>query len=174
VSKVISSLEEELLITKIESGMVVNNREKLLDKLLEGYKNYTERNENKVYKFAVENERSLFIELFQRQVRYASCGFYAAKLKGLATTDRVTIFVKSIDEAKKSFGFASSNIKPDSEFGQLELIETRNPCVWFNVQGQPLSYIVDEIELYLEMMIDTPRGPKVAEILKERILKGQE
>jgi len=48
VSKVISSLEEELLVTKIESGIVVNNREKLLEKLLEGYRNYTKRNENKI------------------------------------------------------------------------------------------------------------------------------
>jgi hypothetical protein len=58
-------------------------------------------------------------------------------------------------------------------FGQLDLIETKNPCVWFNLQGSKFSKVVDDIELYLEMMIDTPRGPKVAEMLKERILKGQ-
>ncbi len=174
VSKVISSLEEELLITKIESGIVVNNREKLLEKLLEGYRNYTGRNKDKVYKFAIENERSLFTVLFQRQVEYASCGFYAAKLKGLATTDRITLFIKSINEAKKAFEFTQTNVIPDAEFGQLDLIETKNPCVWFNIQELPLGRMVDDIGLYLEMMIDTPRGPKIAEVLKERILKGQE
>jgi len=106
-------------------------------------------------------------------VKFASCGFYAAKLKGLATTDRITVFIKSIDEAKKAFAFVPSNIKVDSEFGQLDIIETKNPCVWFNLQGMTMSYIVDDIELYLEMMLDTPRGPKVAEMLRERILKGQ-
>jgi len=173
VSKIIRSLEEELLVTKTNEGISVTKREQLLEKLLEGYRNYTERNENKIYRFAVENIRDLFELFFQRQVKYAYCGFYAAKLKELATTDRITVFIKSIDEAKKAFAFNPSNIKVDSEFGQLELIETKNICVWFDLQGDRFDKVVDDIELYLEMMIDTPRGPKVAEMLKERILKGQ-
>jgi len=171
ISKVISSLEEELLITKIDSGIVVNNREKLLDKLVEGYRTYTERNENKTYTFAID-ESQINI-LFFSEVDCASCGFYAAKHKELATTDRITIYVKSINEARKVFERSRVEFKPDTEFGQLDLIETRNPCVWFNLQGKPDYSVVDDIELYLEMMIDTPRGPKIAEILKERILKGQ-
>jgi hypothetical protein len=175
VSKVISSLEEELLITKTESGVVVNSREKLLDKLVEGYRNYTERNKNITYTFAIYGTSFLYSNLFfKEKMNYAACGFYAAKAKGLAATDRITVFIESINEAKKAFERSLVNIKPDTEFGQLDLIETKNPCVWFDVQGKPVNNIVDDIELYLEMMIDTPRGPKVAELLKERILKGQE
>jgi hypothetical protein len=175
VSKVLSSLEEGLLITKTEAGISVTNREKLLDKLVDGYRTYTERNENKTYTFAFEDTLNLFMVFFQQPVEYVSCGFYAAMLKGLATTDRITIFVKSVNEAKRAFENSYPKIKPDAEFGQLDLVETRNTCVWFNVaKDKPLNCIVDDIELYLEMMIDTPRGPKVAEMLKERILKGQE
>jgi hypothetical protein len=173
VSKVLRSLEEELLVTKTDAGISVVSREKLLEKLAEGYAVYARRCKNNVYKFAADESSNLTYGLFERNVSYAACGFYAAKVKGLATTDRITIFVKSINDAKKAFEYTPANIRPDDEFGQIELIETNNPCVWFNLQGPTSSYIVDDLELYLEMMIDTPRGPKVAEILKERILKGQ-
>ena len=101
------------------------------------------------------------------------CGFSAAKYKELATTDRISVFIKSINEVRKAFEREQAIIRPDAEFGLLDFIETKNPCVWFNLQVKPEYSIVDDIELYLEMMIDTPRGPKVAEMLKERILKGQ-
>jgi uncharacterized protein (DUF1499 family) len=175
VSKVIRSLEEDLLVTKTDAGITIPNREKLLEKLTEGYETYIKRNESKIYKYAINEISALFMFLDEREVDYAPCGFYAAKLKGLATTDRYSIFIRSIDEVRKPFGWCSPEniIKPDAEFGQLDLIETKNPCVWFNLQGSKFSKVVDDIELYLEMMIDTPRGPKVAEMLKERILKGQ-
>jgi hypothetical protein len=175
VSKVLSSLEEGLFITKTEAGISVTNREKLLDSILEGYVSYTKRNKNVIYTFAIDGTSVLFNNIFWKEkVDYAMCGFSAAQLKNLATTNRTTVFIKSINEARKAFERNLINIKPDTEFGQLDLIETRNSCVWFNLRGRPDYSVVDDIELYLEMMIDTPRGPKVAEILKERVLKGQE
>jgi len=174
VSKVLRLLEEGLLITKTEAGISVTNREKLLEGILEGYVSYTKRNKTNVYTFAVDNINDLFVAFYESKANYAACGFYAARLKGLAATDRATVFIESINEARKVFERNPANIKPDTEFGRLDLIETRNPCVWFNMKGKPLTNIVDDLELYLEMMIDTPRGPKVAEMLKERILKGQE
>lgn len=175
VSKVLRALEEELLVKKTESGIFTMNRGKLLEKLVEGYRNYTGRNRDKIYKYAVDNIGELFTVFCDRRIDYAACGFYAAKLKGLATTDRFSVFIRSIDEARKAAELGCPrNIKPDTEFGQLDFIETKNPCVWFNLQGDDFNKVVDDIELYLEMMIDTPRGPKVADMLKERILKGQE
>jgi hypothetical protein len=174
VSKVLKALEEGLLITKTKAGISVTNRGKLLEGILEGYVSYTKRNKNNVYTFAVDNINDLFVAFYESKANYAACGFYAARIKGLAATDRATVFIESINEARKVFERNPANIKPDTEFGRLDLIETRNPCVWFNMKGKPLTNIVDDIELYLEMMIDTPRGPKVAEMLKERILKGSE
>ncbi|MBN2020065.1 MAG: hypothetical protein JW749_07565 [Sedimentisphaerales bacterium] len=171
VSKVLGSLEEELLVRKDENGISVIDREKLLNKLLEGYVDYTKRNKNKTYTFAVQKNQ--IGDFAFNDFKCVACGFYAAKLKGLATTDRITFYVESVKEAQKEIERSKIILNPDTEFGQLDLIETRNLCVWFNVQGEPLDKIVDDLELYLEMMIDTPRGPKVAEILEERILKGQ-
>jgi hypothetical protein len=60
---------------------------------------------------------------------------------------------------------------PDEEYGQVTFIETKNPCVWFNIQEETFNNIVDDLELYLEMENDKPRGPKIAKQLKERILE---
>ena len=173
VSKVVRSLEEDLLVAKTDSGISITNRERLLDKLVEGYRTYSERYENEIYTYSFDAGFDISF-FWSVKVDFTACGFYAAKMKGIATTDRITIFIKSINEVKETFERSVVRIRPDAEFGQLDLIETRNPCVWFNMQSKQYKNIVDDLELYLEMMIDTPRGPKIAEILKERILKGQE
>jgi len=175
VSRVLKSLEEELLVRKTKSLITAMDTEKLLDKLTKGYVDYTKRQRTKTYKFAADEINKIFYIFFERQVNFVACGFYAAKLKGLATTKQVTIFVRDIEQAKKTVEFQMVEMVPDSEFGQLCFIETKDPCVWFNnSKAQPfVPAAVDDIELYLEMMADTPRGPKVAELLKPRILKGQ-
>ncbi len=171
ISKVLKALEDELLVTKKKNLIAVDDPEKLLDRLAKGYADSTKRQEIKSYRFAVDSVQKLFSSFFQRQLEYAACGFYAAKLKGLTATEQITLFVKFIDEARKAFEFSAIDIKPDAEFGQLTLIETKEPSVWFNVQKKPLENIIDDIELYLEMMVATPRGPEIAEQLKREILK---
>jgi len=176
VSRVLGSLENELLITKDRSRIYVNDTERLLDKLADGYTNYTRRKQRRVYKFAVQKPTCVSMRLnFNTPSNYLACGFYATQIKGLAATDEVTIFVKDLEQAKKDFDF----IIPDSEFGDFKLIETKDTEIWFNSNEVQLTMasvirvsipVVDDLELYLEMMSDAPRGPKVAKLLKERIL----
>jgi len=169
VSRVLKSLEEELLVSKTKSLISVPDAARLLDRLTEGYINPTRRNESKIYKFGCADfETSFRRVLVARQLAYAACGFYAAKLKGLATTGEITIAVKDIEKARERFQLD----KPDAEFGNLGIIETEEPGIWFNIEQEPAMPVVDDIELYLEMTIDTPRGPKVAELLRQRILRG--
>lgn len=170
VSKVLKSLEEDLLITKERSLISVKRPEELLGQLAEGYSDYKRRRRDRQFRYDVENVGELCRMFYEDQVDYAYCGFYAAKIKGLAVTDQVSMFIKSSEQARKAFRLDSSNISRDEEFGQLCLIETKNPCVWFNLQREPFENVVDDLELYLEMMIDTPRGPKIAGVLKDRIL----
>jgi hypothetical protein len=63
------------------------------------------------------------------------------------------------------------SVTPDAEFGNVIITETNDPGVWFNPDWRIIDLVVDDIELYLEMMVDTPRGPKIAEQLKRRILQ---
>jgi hypothetical protein len=176
VSKVLKSLEEELLVkrsgTLLTETIYVIDKGKLLDRLTEGYINSTDRKKRKTYRYAIEDSNKLFFSFYERQIDYAVCGFYAAQIKGLAVTDQITLFVKDIEQVKKASRNNWIKITPDVEFGNLNIIEARDPGVWFNVPR--LTYnreaVVDDIELYLEMMADTPRGPKIAEQLKQRIL----
>ena len=173
VSKVLKSLEEELLVNRSGSLISVTDMEKLLTRLTEGYINSTERKKRKTYKFAAESSQQLFLSFYERQINYVACGFYAAQIKGLAVTDQITIFVTDIEQVKKASRNNWIKITPDAEFGNVSITEVKDPGVWFNV---PLpmynrDVVVDNIELYLEMMADTPRGPKIAEQLKRRILE---
>jgi len=173
VSKVLKSLEEELLINKSKSLISVTNREKLLEKLTEGYLSSTERKSRETYRFATESTKKLFFDFYQKQLVYVACGFYAAQIKGLALTDQITILVKDIEQVRMAAKQNWIRITPDAEFGNVSITEVKDPGVWFNV---PLpmynrDVVVDDIELYLEMMVDTPRGPKIAEQLKRRILE---
>ena len=172
VSKVLKSLEEELLVNRSGSLISVTNMEKLLTGLTEGYINSSDRKKRKTYKFAVESSQKLFLSFYERQTDYVACGFYAAQIKGLAVTDQITIFVKDIEQAKMAAKKDLIRITPDAEFGNVNITETKDPSVWFNAPLQIYDAVVDDIELYLEMMADTPRGPKIAELLKQRILKS--
>lgn len=167
VSKVLKSLEQELLIDKSKSLIRARAPEKLLDRLTEGYINSTERKTRKAYKFAADDVRYIFSAFSNpnRPIDYAVCGFYAAK--GLAVTNEITMFVKDIEKVRKAA------VPEDSAFGNVTIIETNEPGVWFNTPKQPNNTVavVDDIELYLEMMAATPRGPEIAKQIKQRILK---
>ena len=63
------------------------------------------------------------------------------------------------------------SITADEEFGNAIITETSDSGVWFNPDCQAIELVVNDVELYLEMMVDTPRGPKIAEQLKRRILQ---
>ena len=176
VSKVIKSLEEELLVNKSKSLILVINQEKLLDRMTESYTNYIKRKVRKTYKFSAEKPR--YYVSMKRNVQksnYLACGFFAAQIRGLGATNEMTISVRDMDQARKDFDF----LEPDAEFGNIKLIENKDVEPWFNSIDIEIKIeqaikttipIVDDIELYLEMMTDTPRGPKIAEQIKQRIL----
>ena len=175
VSKVLKSLNEELLITRTDNRIWANESENLLERLAEGYKNSTERKTRNTYTFTVKN-----IERLSRPFRapedYVACGFYAAQIKGLAVTDKLTIFVKDIEQFRRTAEGRRASVTPDAEFGNTVITETKDPGAWFNAAPSAprevaQKLVVDDIELYLEMMVDTPRGPRIAEQLKRRILQ---
>lgn len=174
VSKVLKSLEEELLITKSENGISATRAERLLERLLQGYENSTERRTRNTYRFAIENIQQLSPGIVDVCRDYLAFGFYAAQLKGLAVTDKMTIIVEDVQNFRKRAEQKRVSMIPDEEFGNAIITESKDPGVWFNASFRTIDSVVDDIELYLEMMVDTPRGPKIAEILKRRILERAE
>jgi len=171
VSKVLKILDEELLINRGNSLVSVADPEKLLERLAQGCKNSTERNRRNTYRFVIENIQQLSPGLVGECKDYLACGFYAAQIKGLAMTDKMTIFVKDIEQFRRKAEEKWVSITADEEFGNVIITETNDPGVWFNPDWRLIDSVVDDIELYLEMISDTPRGPKIAEQLKRRILQ---
>jgi len=171
VSKVLKKLEEELLVNRSKSLITAADPEKLLERLAEGYKNSTERKRRNTYRFVIEGIEQLSDGMTALCKDYLACGFYAAQIKGLAITERKTIFVKDIEQFRRKAEKKLVSVTPDSEFGNFIITETIDPCAWFNADYKISVSVVDDIELYLEMSVDTPRGPKIAEQLKRRILR---
>jgi hypothetical protein len=158
------------LINKGESLVSVADPDKLLERLAQGYQNSTERKRRNSYRFVIENIQQLSPGLVGDCKDYLACGFYAAQIKGLAVTDKMTIFVKDIEQFRRKAEEKLVSIIADEEFGNVIITETNDPGVWFNPKWRLIDSVVDDIELYLEMIADTPRGPKIAEQLKRRIL----
>ncbi|MFQ6115120.1 MAG: hypothetical protein ACE5NG_13735 [bacterium] len=176
VSRVLKSLEDNLLVTREKSLIAVTDAKKLLESLADGYIHSVKSKESKSYRFSVRQPSYISMtRRFNNPYNYLAGSFYAAQIKGLSATDEVTIFVRDMRQARKDFDF----LEPDAEFGDFKLVEAKDATIWFNSTEAELTVasaikfsipVVDNIELYLEMLIDTPRGPKIAEILKERIL----
>ncbi|MHC4204481.1 MAG: hypothetical protein ACYSTT_07500 [Planctomycetota bacterium] len=172
VSKVVKKLDEELLINRDKSLVAVADREKLLERLAQGYMNSMDRKAGKTYRYATDKPDAMFAAFNERlSIDYVACGFYAAQIKGLAVTDKITIFVRSMESVNRAAVRNQIQITPDTEFGNVSITEAKDPGVWFNADCKITDSVVDDIELYLEMIADTPRGPKVAEQLKRRILQ---
>ncbi len=173
VSKVLKCLEEELLIKRKKPFISAADREKLLERLADDYINSPERKTRKTYGFATDSTKKLFRSLFEKNINYVAFGFYAAQIKGLAITDQTTIFVKDIEQVKEAAERNWVEITPDAQFGNVNITETKEPGVWFNASLLMYDAVVDDVELYLELMADTPRGPKIAAALKGRILRDE-
>ncbi len=88
VSKVLKSLEEELIASKSESKISLKNPEALLSNLAEGYSDYSKRKRDRKYKYDVENTDELATVFYEFQVDYAYCGFYAARRKNIGMTNQ--------------------------------------------------------------------------------------
>lgn len=171
VSKVLKILDEELLINRGKSLISVADQEKLLERLAQGYRNSTERKKRNTYRFVIENIQQLSAGVTSQCKDYLAGGFYAAQIKGLAVTDQKTIFVKDIEQFKRKAEEKLVSVTPDAEFGNVIITETSDPGVWFYPEWRVIDSVVNDIELYLEMMVETPRGPKIAGQLKRRILQ---
>ncbi|MHC4926946.1 MAG: hypothetical protein ACYTER_06385 [Planctomycetota bacterium] len=171
VSKVLKALDEDLLVSRKDSWISVKQPQLLLANLAEGYADYSKNRKDRSFIYDVDDIDVLCEILSQANLKYAFCGYYAAQKKGYGVTGQVSIFLESKRDLYKVNKMIPDIANPDEEYGQVKFVETKNPCVWFNCQEKSSGNIVDDLELYLEMMIDSPRGPKIAKQLEKQILE---
>lgn len=173
VSKVLNSLEQDLLVSKEDSRIRVIDPPKLLSRLAEGYASSSWGQKcDGLCRFFLQNvDQALQCIYPMLGDDYVFCRFYAAELKGLATSTQTTMYVTDLNRITQASKTFPSVLVPDEEFGQLVVVEARDRTPWFNAETIDGVRVVDDIELYLEMTIDTPRGPQVADALRSRILQ---
>ena len=172
VSKVLKTLEDELLVEKGRDAVRPVDRLQILENLKNSYANSMKAIKQRQCQYFCGDISMLTSVLSSNNIDYAACRFYAAQLKGLAVTEMQDFYVKDLDSASIILKAQIPDFAEDREYGNVMLTEMNNASVWFNIGGKPVK-MVDDIELYLEMSVATPRGPKVAEKLKERILQKQ-
>lgn len=171
VSKVLSALEEDLLVAKSREAIRVLEPGRLLDKLAEGYAASREKLAGTTSRLALDDaDRAVKVLCTSSRSVCLVCGFYAAQIKGLAGSSQITMWVRDMRRFREVTDALRVNIQRDEEFGNLTVIEARSPLPWFNATTANDLPIVDDLQLYLEMTVDTPRGPKVAQALRPRIL----
>jgi hypothetical protein len=174
VSKVLRSLEEDLLISRTGSCISASDPARLLARLAEGYAFSAKSHRANISRFAVADAQQVLRDFCsQLGPTYVFCGFYAAEQKGLAVSSQITMYVQDPRRVRQASESLGPGVLPDEEFGQVMAIETKDRTPWFNVQTVNGFSVVDDVELYLEMMIDTPRGPKIADALRPRILQDR-
>jgi hypothetical protein len=175
VSKVLRSLEEDLLVSRAGQSISAIDPGQLLDRLAGGYASSRRRRSVTVSRFFLDDPAAVLKRLGSTaEALYVCCGFYAAQLKGLAVGDQISLYVNDTTSFRETVEQSAATLQPDEEFGNLRVIESRSRLPWFNSEMREGIHVVDDMQLYLEMMLDTPRGPKVAEALRQRILpEGQ-
>jgi hypothetical protein len=172
VSKVLKSLEEDMLVARSRRSISVIEPSQLLDRLAEGYTASRSRSTETVQSFAVEDVDKVLSELCSMLgPTYIFSGFYAAQVKGLALSPEITMRVSDMVRFHEAVESLGSNVRPDEEFGNLIATRMRSRLPWFNAETARGIRTVDDLQLYLEMTLATPRGPKVAEALRRRILR---
>ncbi len=172
VSKVLKSLEEELLVTRSRRSISASEPGQLLSRLAEGNGASQSGLRMKTYRYAIEGRETTLARLCEKLgSTYVFCGFYAAQLKGLAASDEISMYVSDMSRFREAVRDLNSVVHPDEEFGNLNVIATKRRLPWFDAETRDEERIVDDLQLYLEMKIDTPRGPKIAEVLRRRILQ---
>jgi len=173
VSKVLRSLEEDLLVSRAGSCVSASNPAQLLSRLAESHASVARNRRTSTSRFAAASAERVFQDFCsQLGPTYICCGFYAAELKGLAVSGDISLYVRDMRMVRQASERLGPDLLRDDEFGQVTVIETKDRTPWFNVQTVRGLSVVDDLELYLEMTIDTPRGPKIAEVLRRRLLPG--
>ena len=136
VSKVLNSLEQDLLISKERSCTRVIDPAKLLSRLAEGYASSLRGRKPDVRKFLVQDMKQTLQSLCPMLGdTYVFCGFYAAHLKGLATSTQITMYASDLNSILQAMEAFPSVFQADPEFGQFSVIEARDRIPWFNAGG---------------------------------------
>lgn len=166
VSKVLKSLEDELIVSRDEGVRLVQPG-LLLDKLAE---NYDRPSDLQLVRGRLPDEAEilerLFLEARELGLRMAVSG--AQRYAQLPMSDIVPpVYVESLADLAPRIGFDET-----SRFSNIEFRETRDLLPYFDRRDEEGRYWTSPVETYLDMSTGSEREQEVAGDLRRRIIEG--
>jgi hypothetical protein len=167
VSKVLKTLEEELIISKGERISLLDAK-KLLDLLLKNYRRPDVRRNlsvkcadyNLALKRLAENaERKKILSAWSLP------GRYAALVQGVAESK---FYTESIDGLLEGVDFTETNRFPD-----LTLLETIDPTVYFDRRKDKEFDLLSPLQTFLQLAAEGKREQEAANSMIKKLLEGK-
>jgi hypothetical protein len=165
VSKVLKTLEEELLIAKSEKVRLLDAK-KLLDLLLKNYRRPQVRRTLSVKC----DDLSRALEKMSKNSKKKNILFawnYPARYTVIPSdTSAMKIYTESIDELLEGVDFAETSRFPD-----LILLETDEPTVYFDRRQEQDSYFLSPLEIFLQLSTEGKREQEAASLMIKKLLE---
>ncbi len=167
VSKVVATLEEDLIVGRKSGEIRLLQPEKLMEKLAANYEapRITARFEGECdLDLGTLAERlGEVVDLRSALTGASSCRRYAI----MAREERVGCYCSDLDLALKALG---EQVRETSRFVTLELVETPDDVVYFDPRMEGNTPWAPPIQVYLELMAGDKRDRETAASIQETLL----
>lgn len=174
ISKVVSSLEEELIVSKRE-GIRLVQPDLLLDRLVDGYdveppRRVRGRFPDRFFEDSSFEGPALLEDMTawadRSSARFAVSG--ERLFAGVTSSDVLPpIYTDQVDRLSAQFGFQAND-----RFANAELRETTSPLVYFQSRAEEGVRYQSALQTYIELRRGGKRDRELAEPLRQRVLEG--
>ena len=166
VSKALKKMESDLIIDRSEKDIRLRQPEKLLEKLAESYR---EPKITKTVTCASEEPLEKLLANLASKNRVVLSGQSSVPAYAVMGRDESEVlYTENIDRLLKAWG---ARVEKTSRFATLELRQTTEPTVYFDVRTrQDLPY-ASPIQVFLELSTGDKRERETADQVKEFILQ---
>lgn len=164
ISKVVSSLEEELIVSKREEIRLVQP-DLLLDRLVDGYDvEPPQRVRGRFPDPAPLEDMTAWAD--RSSARFAVSG--ERRFASVTSSDVLPpIYTDQVDRLGAQFGFQAND-----RFANAELRETTSPLVYFQSRAEEGVRYQSALQTYIELRRGGKRERELAEPLRTRVLEG--
>ncbi len=169
VSKVIASMEEDLIIGRSGGRIRLLQADKLLEKLSQNYAPPKTRQRLRVKVESGGPDLLEFLTCQSRQLKLpmvatgtSSVGLYAVMQRG----EMLSVYCPRADALLKQL-----RDRPDDRFPNLELIETEDDRPYFDPREDRGFCWASPVQVYLELMAGDKRDQETAIQVRDRILR---
>ncbi|MEP6904083.1 MAG: hypothetical protein ABJA66_20355 [Actinomycetota bacterium] len=165
VSKVLKTLEEELLVSKTEMVRLLDAK-KLLEKLVKNYRRPQISRTISIKCADLSSALEKMAENAKKQNTLFAWNYPARYTVMPSDTFPMKIYTESIDELLEGVDFGETNRFPD-----LILLETDEPTVYFDRRKEQESYFLSPLEIFLQLSTEGKREQEAASLMIKKLLE---